>query len=85
MDHPTPPAYRGRYHVQQVEHGQNQESLEHLDVEAHADHQRAHEQPAQPSGFGGEYEGPGRQEHTKDQQALEIVVAARGDADRGES
>jgi hypothetical protein len=67
MDHPTPPAYRSCDYAQQVERGQNQESLQHLDVEAQANHEATHQQPAQPTGFDCEYEDPSRQKYSKDQ------------------
>jgi hypothetical protein len=58
MDHPASPAYPGRHYIQQVEGGQDHESLKHLDVEAQPDHEGANYQPAQPTGLDGEYESP---------------------------
>ncbi len=77
----VPPTVLCAEEVHGVEGRQGHAGLQHFDVEAQPDQERAQQQVAQFAAFGGFEKGPRGQQQHEDQQAIDGVVALGGDGD----
>ena len=79
---PPAPVHGRAQQVDQVEGRQHHQRLEHLLVEAEAHQHRPEQQPAQPPALGRASERPSGQQERQHQQAVGVVLAAHGHANR---